>query len=83
MCSSDLITDELVSKDVHLLKPEPAIYQAFLDKFHLKADTCLFLDDKAENIKGCQSVGMQGIRFNRENLAETILEIKKLLEIHD
>lgn len=78
-----LITDELVSKDVHLLKPDPAIYQAFLGKFHLKADTCLFLDDKAENIKGCQSVGMQGIRFNRENPAETILEIKKLLEIHD
>ena len=38
---------------------------------------------EAENIKGCQSVGMQGIRFNRENPAETIQEIKKLLEIHD
>lgn len=77
-----LITDELVSKDVHLLKPERAIYQALLDKFHLKADSCLFVDDKPENIEGCRKVGMHGIRFNRENPSETIKEIKNLLGIH-
>ena len=78
-----LISDELVSKDVHLLKPDPAIYQAFLDKFHLKADTCLFLDDKKENIEGCRLVGMQGIRFDREHPEKTICEIKKLLGLDE
>lgn len=78
-----LITDELVSKDVHLLKPETAIYQTFLDKFHLRADTCLFVDDKAENIEGCWQVGMQGIRFDREHPEKTICEIKKLLGLDE
>ena len=78
-----LITDELVSKGVHLLKPDPAIYRAFLDKFHLKADTCLFLDDKKENIEGCRLVGMQGIRFDREHPEKTICEIKKLLGLDE
>lgn len=78
-----LISDELVSKDVHLLKPDPAIYRAFLDKFHLKADTCLFLDDKKENIEGCRQVGMQGIRFDREHPEKTICEIKKLLGLDE
>lgn len=77
-----LITDELVSKDVHLLKPEPAIYQAFLDKFHLDAASCLFIDDKPENIGGCRMVGMNGIRFDRVNPAETIKEITDLLGIN-
>lgn len=77
-----LITDELVSKDVHLLKPDPAIYQAFLGKFHLDATSCLFIDDKPENIAGCRKVGMNGIRFNREHPAETIKEIKNLLRIN-
>ena len=77
----ELITDELVSKDVHLLKPETAIYQTFLDKFHLRADTCLFVDDKAENIEGCQKVGMYGVPFDRDHLLETIHEIKKSLDL--
>jgi len=77
----ELITDELVSKDVHLLKPETAIYQTFLDKFHLRADTCLFVDDKAENIEGCRKVGMHGVPFDRDHPLETIHEIKKSLDL--
>lgn len=74
-----LITEELVSKDVHLLKPDPAIYRAFLDKFHLEAKSCLFLDDKSENISGCEKVGMRGLRFDREHPDHTILAVKNLL----
>ena len=73
-----LITDELVSKDVYLLKPDPAIYQASLNKFHLKAESCLFLDDKKENIEGYRQVGVLGIRFDREHPEKIICEIKKL-----
>lgn len=73
-----LITDELVSKDVYLLKPDPAINQASLNKFHLKAESCLFLDDKKENIEGYRQVGVLGIRFDREHPEKIICEIKKL-----
>jgi HAD superfamily hydrolase (TIGR01509 family) len=74
-----LITDELVSKDVHLLKPEPAIYEAFLQKFRLAPASCLFIDDKQENIDGCQSVGMHGICFNRQAISDSINAIRNFL----
>lgn len=74
-----LVEGELVSKDVHLLKPEPAIYRAFLDKFGLDASTCLFIDDKLENIEGCLKVGMHGIRFDRKNPNQSIQEVLALV----
>lgn len=74
-----LIQDELISKDVHLLKPEPAIYKAFLNKFSLSPESCLFIDDKQENIEGCKSVGMNGLRFDRSNPSASIEAIRNLL----
>ena len=76
-----LITDELISKDVHVIKPEPAIYQALLHKFDLNPDTCLFIDDKQENIDGCQSVGMHGFRFYPQQPLKSIAEIRRLLGV--
>lgn len=53
----------VISSEVHLLKPEPEIYQALLEKFSLDASECLFADDRPENIEGCRAVGMKGVVF--------------------
>ena len=50
--------------DVHLLKPETAIYQALFDKFDLTASSCLFIDDFPPNIEAAENAGMQGIVFH-------------------
>ena len=42
---SECFSGTLISADVHLLKPEAAIYQALFDKFDLTAASCLFIDD--------------------------------------
>lgn len=74
----NLIEDSLISKDVHQLKPNKDIYESFLNKFHVKADECVFIDDKPENIEGCKVVGMNGIVF--KNSKQLQQELDKLLQ---
>lgn len=53
----------LISYQVHLLKPDVAIYDAFCEKFGVKPDECLFIDDKTENIEGAKRAGWHGVVF--------------------
>lgn len=53
-----------VSAEHGLLKPQREIYRDFLDMFSLSADSCLFIDDRAENIAGAANVGIHGIVFS-------------------
>ena len=57
-------TGEFISADHRLLKPDPAIFRAFLAEFGLTAEETLFIDDWAPNIEGARSVGMEGIVFD-------------------
>jgi len=43
------------------IKPEPEIYQILLQEYSLKAEECIFIDDREENIKAGQSFGIDGI----------------------
>ncbi|MDD3430231.1 MAG: HAD family phosphatase [Oscillospiraceae bacterium] len=54
---------EFISADCHLLKPDPAIFDAFCAHFSLQPTECLFIDDLAMNVYGAQCAQMQGIVF--------------------
>ncbi len=60
----DLLDDQLISSEEHLIKPEPEIYERLLEKFDLKAEECVFTDDKAINVEAAINVGLQGIVFH-------------------
>ena len=66
----------LASCDVGLLKPDPEIYLAFLEKFGLQAQDCLFIDDMPVNIAGARSVGMYGHCFEKRDLQELKRELE-------
>ncbi len=53
----------IVSAEVGLLKPDPAIYRLALDTVGETAPRCVLVDDAPENIRGAESVGMRGILF--------------------
>lgn len=53
----------IFSYRVQLIKPDPAIYRLLLSRYGLKAEECVFLDDRADNVEGARRVGMQGIVF--------------------
>ncbi|MBQ3163794.1 MAG: HAD family phosphatase [Lachnospiraceae bacterium] len=46
------------------LKPEREAYLSFFEKFDLKPEECLFIDDSAANIEAAMRCGMQGIVFH-------------------
>jgi putative hydrolase of the HAD superfamily len=50
----------LFSCEVNLVKPEEAIYQQLLSMLGAKGEEVVFFDDKIENIKGAEAVGING-----------------------
>lgn len=71
-----LFDGEIVSAEVGLLKPQPEIYQALLDRYGLEACETVFLDDMPHNVKGAQDVGIAAIQF--ENASQAEKELKQL-----
>ncbi len=59
----DFFDGVVVSSDLHIIKPEIGIYEYILDKYGLKADECLFIDDREENVRGAEAVGMNAVLF--------------------
>lgn len=58
-----LLDGRIISAEEHAIKPHAEIYNRLLTKFNLKAEECLFADDKPVNIEGAKAVGMDGTVF--------------------
>ena len=58
-----LLDGRIVSSEEHVVKPEREIYELTCRKLGLKAEECVFADDKIENIEAARAYGMQGIWF--------------------
>lgn len=55
--------DVVVSGEVQLLKPDPAIYRLLLERNRLDPARCVFVDDSAPNVEGARAVGMRAHHF--------------------
>jgi len=55
--------DIVVSGDEQLLKPDPAIYRLALDRFGLRAEEAVFVDDSLPNVEGAAALGIHAIQF--------------------
>ena len=60
----------LFSCDVHMVKPDPAFYQALIRKYDLVPDQCVFIDDLEANLEAAGKLGMHTIRFQEQQSAE-------------
>ena len=59
----DFFDGVFVSSDYLMLKPDVEIYKTFLEKYGLKGDECLFIDDREDNIEGAKKAGLNTFRF--------------------
>ena len=71
--------DIVVSGEEKLLKPDPAIYYLALDRFGLKAEQALFIDDRLINVEGAKAVGMRAHLFTTAEDLRARLEAEGLL----
>ena len=53
----------IISADIGMIKPESEIYDHLLNKFNLKAEETLFIDDSKKNIKAALKKGIRVIHY--------------------
>ena len=75
----DEFDDRIISGDVGLAKPDIKIYQLAIKKFNLNPEESLFIDDKIENTKGAEQLGIKTIQLQKpEDLDK---EIRKFIDL--
>ena len=60
----ELFEDILVSGEIKLIKPDPAIFSLLLQKIQHQAEECLLIDDSFQNIKMAQKMGFAVHHFS-------------------
>jgi putative hydrolase of the HAD superfamily len=69
----------VISGDVGMHKPEPAIYMLGAERLGLRPEECVFVDDLRENCQGAEEVGMTAILHRGAD--STLPELEKLLGV--
>ncbi len=69
----------VVSGEEKMRKPFPEFYQLKLNRFHLKAEETLFIDDNLRNVKAAEEIGIKCIRFESPQQLKESLEKLQLL----
>ena len=64
------------SAEVHLAKPEAAIFHACLKVVSSRPEECLFIDDRVENVEAARALGMQARKF--ESVQQLAAEVRVL-----
>lgn len=59
----DWFEDGIFSARVALMKPDPAIFQAAVDRLRLQGTAPVFIDDVQHNVDTARTVGWRGLRF--------------------
>lgn len=66
----------ILSYREHLIKPDPAAFRLLMDRYQILPEESVFIDDRPENIKAAENLGILGILFHsREQAGE---ELRKL-----
>ena len=71
-----LLDGKIVSGDVKALKPDARIFKMLTDKYNLKPEECVFIDDNPANTAGADAAGIRGILFTGASALEN--ELKSL-----
>lgn len=75
----ELFDGWVISHEVGLRKPDPAIYRLGAERIGLPPADCVFVDDLGGNLKAAKAVGMTTVRHR--TAAETIPELEALLGV--
>ena len=74
-----LVDYRLISSEEKLIKPTREIYDRFCAKFGLKAEECVFTDDREVNVEGARAAGMKAILF--KNAADYERQLSQYIEV--
>jgi 2-haloacid dehalogenase len=75
----NLLNDIVISGEVKLAKPEPEIFDLFLQKIGRSANECLFIDDSEANIVAAKRFGFDTVHFESPEQLKLELIARQLL----
>lgn len=64
----DLIEGMIISGEEHLVKPDEAIFRLLLERFSIRPEETVFIDDNPANVAAARRVGINAIRFQNAEL---------------
>lgn len=73
----DAFDDLVISAEVGLVKPDPAIYKLALERLNVEADQAVFVDDFTQNIAAAADVGMHAVHFTDPEQA--VMNVNQLI----
>ncbi len=73
----DAFDDLVISAEVGLMKPDPAIYKLALERLNVEADQAVFVDDFTQNIAAAADVGMHAVHFTDPEQA--VMNVNQLI----
>ena len=68
----------VISSEVGLRKPDPAIYELAAERLGLPPAACVFVDDLPGNLKPARALGMATV-LHRGDAEATLAEVRALL----
>lgn len=74
----DVFHQIVISSEVGLMKPDPAIYHLALEKTGCAAEESVFIDDHEPNVTAARDLGLHGIVFHTP--AQALAELHALLK---
>ena len=69
----------VISGQEKILKPDKRIYYRLLDRYNLKAENTLYIDDNIDNVRTAEEIGMISIHY--ENAGKLENELSLIIEI--
>lgn len=69
----------VVSGEEKTRKPFPEFYQRLLNRYAVKPEMALFIDDNLRNVSAAEALGINSIHFKTADLLQTVLKQKNIL----
>lgn len=77
-----LVDGWIVSCEYRILKPNEELYNILFDKFNIKPEESIFIDDKEENINIAKKLGMKGFTLDINKGLNDLIEVLKANNIN-
>ncbi|MEV5746919.1 HAD family phosphatase [Actinoallomurus sp. NPDC052308] len=76
---AELFDAVVISSEVRLRKPDPAIFHHALELIGLPAEECAFVDDIEHNVRAAEELGITGVHY--VDSSSTVARLEELLGV--
>jgi putative hydrolase of the HAD superfamily len=73
---SELFDDVVVSADVGLAKPDPAIFLLAAQRLGVAPEACLMIDDQAQHVDGARATGLRAHLYEPARMRDLIARLE-------